>query len=319
MCNSRNLEKPVNRDPADIFRLHRILLLLITIVLLSACGPNYDAILKQQLETAKSQLDSRETDLSNGSMLNAEILKSYVSRIREIRPDMLAAINILGKEATTTGRLYSDLIERYNNIKSSSKDAEKLIPEVDSLIKASSYDFFNDSLVDPLNVLADLSEKKLPRISVMSKEREADYNAAKSYGTGEQLVGNPTYGSWQGSGGTSFWEWYGMYAMFSNLMGGGRIGYNDWNRNRPYSNYQDRIVDRYNYGHKRDKQSTYRKSAKYKSTSGRKSSSFSRGGGVAKASPRTASRASGSRMSSSNYSGNLRRSSSYSGGFRGGK
>jgi len=292
---------------------------LISIMLLSACGPNYDAILVQQLETAKSQLESRKNDLSNGSMLNAEMLKSYVSRVREIRPDMASAINILSKEATPTGRIYSDLTERYNKIKSSSKDAEKLIPEVDSLIKASSYDFFNDSLVDPLNVLADLSEKQLPRISVMSKEREAEYNAAKSYGTGEQLVGNPSYGSWQGSGGTSFWEWYGMYAMFSNVMGGGRIGYNDWNRNRPYSHYQDRIVDRYDYGHKRDKQSTYRKSAKYKSTSGRKTSSFSRGGGVAKAQPRATRTASSSRSSSGNYSGNLRKSSSYSGGFRRGK
>ncbi len=300
--------------------LNRILLLLITVVLLSACGPNYDAILKQQLETVRSQLDSRKNDLSNGSMLNAEMLKSYATRVRDIRPDMSAVINILSKEATTTGRIYTDLEERYNKIKNSSKDAEQLIPDVDSLIKASSYDFFNDSLVDPLNVLADLSEKNLPRIAVMSKEREAEYNAAKSYGTGEQLVGNPSYGSWQGSGGTSFWEWYGMYAMFSNLMGGGRIGYNDWNQNRPYSNYQDRIVDRYDYGYKRNRQSTYRKSAKYKSTSGRKTSSFSRGGGVSKTQPRASSRMiSTSRPSSSKYSGNLRKSSSYSRGFRGGK
>ena len=43
---------------------------------------------------------------------------------------------------------------------------------------------------------------------------------------GYQYVGNPQYGSWGGGG---FWQFYGQYALMSNLMGGGwRVGRGDW-------------------------------------------------------------------------------------------
>ncbi len=61
---------------------------------------------------------------------------------------------------------------------------------------------------------------------------------------GYQYVGNPSYGRWrQDSSGGSFWEFYGKYALMSNLMnwaGGGlyRRDYDTYNNyrqsNRPY-------------------------------------------------------------------------------------
>ena len=299
----------------------RCFLLLSMLFLLTACGPNLEDILAEKLSSVESQLEDRKNDLQRGAMFNAELLKSYARQVAQIRPDMATAIGLLEKEAGVDGRLYQDLQQRYQFIKSSKEPAENLVFKADDLIKATSYDFFNDALVDPVNVLADLSNEKLPRVSVMSKSREAEYNDAKNYGSGQQLVGNPAYGQWMNSGGTSIWEWYGMYALFSNLMGGNRIFYNDWNRYRPYSHYQDRILDRYDYGYQRGTQSTYRKSSKYGSTpGGRKTSSYSRGSGVAKASTKSSSSSShSSPYKSSSYSGNLRKSSSYSSGFRGGK
>lgn len=60
---------------------------------------------------------------------------------------------------------------------------------------------------------------------------------------GYHYTGNPQYGRWTNRGGSSFWEFYGQYAMMQNLMGWGgrtvyRTDYDDYrtsqNRGRPY-------------------------------------------------------------------------------------
>jgi len=43
-------------------------------------------------------------------------------------------------------------------------------------------------------------------------------------------TGSNQYGEWRrNSSGTSFWHYYGMYSLMSNLMGPSRYSYNDWN------------------------------------------------------------------------------------------
>ena len=58
-----------------------------------------------------------------------------------------------------------------------------------------------------------------------------------------QYVGNPQYGQWSNNGGSSFWEFYGKYAMMSSLFNMmspiNRGSYDDYSRNyrntnRPY-------------------------------------------------------------------------------------
>jgi hypothetical protein len=54
---------------------------------------------------------------------------------------------------------------------------------------------------------------------------------------GMAYVGNPKYGHWQaGTGGTSFWAFYGQYAFFSSLLGLGHPGYSrmEWDEYRTY-------------------------------------------------------------------------------------
>ena len=51
---------------------------------------------------------------------------------------------------------------------------------------------------------------------------------------GYEYVGDSRYGNWQqDSGGSSFWAFYGKYALMSHLLGGSRIF------RRDYSTYQD--------------------------------------------------------------------------------
>ena len=61
---------------------------------------------------------------------------------------------------------------------------------------------------------------------------------------GYHYVGNPSYGRWTDRGGTSFWEFYGQYALMSHLLGWGggfgmsRYDYDDYRSyrrdQRPY-------------------------------------------------------------------------------------
>jgi hypothetical protein len=47
---------------------------------------------------------------------------------------------------------------------------------------------------------------------------------------GMAYVGNPKYGNWKNDGnGGSFWEFYGRYRLFSDLLGPDRYYRNDWN------------------------------------------------------------------------------------------
>lgn len=67
---------------------------------------------------------------------------------------------------------------------------------------------------------------------VASKTRDGRMtDVRQAHPPGYQYVGNPQYGSW-GAGG--FWQFYGQYALMSHLMGGWRVGrddYTDYRRN----------------------------------------------------------------------------------------
>jgi len=61
-----------------------------------------------------------------------------------------------------------------------------------------------------------------------------------AYPAGYQYVGNSQYGSWGGGG---FWQFYGQYAFMSSMLGGHRIGRNDYDGYR-----RDRERGRPHYG-----------------------------------------------------------------------
>lgn len=294
------------------------------LLIVSGCGDNANTILTQKITEADSRLDTLKNALDGNQIRNAVILREYAQILTSEKPDLNRLITSLSSEASSEGRQYQLLANRMNDVKKLRRqfgNPNELIPEVEGIIKASDPAVFNDALVDPINVIADMSEGKLPRIGVLPKDEEKKFNSVNDYGAGSQLVGNPAYGYWNQSGGTSFWEWYGMYAMFSSLMGGNRVYHNDWNRGRPYSYYQDYGMDYYGSNRYRNKYgSTYQKSSSpgssrpttSKTYSGtKKGSSYSKGSGITKkASTRT---------KKSGYSGTLRKSSYSSRSFRGGK
>lgn len=323
----------------------RLICAILILLLLSGCEDPNRAAAIERIAQADQRLDALRSAIENGEVRNAALVERYARGIKREQPKMAAIADIMAKDATTEGALFKHLQTRLDEVKKMQQvhsEPKALLMESESLLRAMAIPAYNSALTDTVNALADISNGTLPRVSSMSKEEEALVNDASDYGAGSQLVGNPAYGQWnQSSGGTSFWAWYGMYSMFSNLAGGGRsILYNDWDRHRPYSHYQDRGVHQYGSQKSRQRASSYQKSnTKSYQSSSRKGSTYAKGSGVKArntsgyvasksmgqygGSSKNSSYGSGSKSSSygsgsknSSY-GSGSKSSSYGGSFRG--
>jgi hypothetical protein len=62
------------------------------------------------------------------------------------------------------------------------------------------------------------------------------------------LVGNAQYGSWITQGGINFWQWYGAYALFRDVLGRRSWEYDRWRRDQyraPYGSSNKSFWDRF--------------------------------------------------------------------------
>lgn len=230
-------------------KMKRLSLTFITLLLfLTGCGDPVKEQIQQQLPVTEQRIEQLANALQNGQIRNANLIKQYADKVAQLKPDLLPLINEFKKEATTKAPMYLALVDRLNTVKNQPqmfKNNQAIFDELLNIYQAADPVLYSDALSDPLNVLADMSDGKLPRVNSLSKAQSKRANNAQDFGTGEQLVGNPSYGHWStGSNGTSFWAWYGMYSMFGNLMGR-PVYYNDWGRSRNYSYYNDYGRSRY--------------------------------------------------------------------------
>lgn len=231
----------------QIIRHIFVLLLLLGV---SACSDPLDAKIENQIHFSQAQIKKLARRLDNGQVRNANLIKQYAIHLKKQKPDMQTIVNEMARDATTSGPLYTSLLDRFESAAQQPQlfqSKEERLAELENIYQAATPELYNDALSDPLNVLADLSEGELPRVNSVSQAASLQANQAQDFGAGSQLIGNPSYGQWStGSNGMSFWEWYGMYSLFSNVAGGfGRVNYNDWAGRRNYSYYND--YGRYRY------------------------------------------------------------------------
>ncbi len=226
------------------------LLLLITITALSlfGCGDPVKEQIEQQLPITEQRVAQLGEALNNGQIRNANLINQYADKVVTKKANLTPLINEFRKDASVDGPMYKALLDRVNTVKTQPQMFESSQAQYNELLniyQAADPVLYSDALSDPLNVLADMSDGQLPRINSLSKSQSQQANNAQDFGTGEQLIGNPNYGSWQtGSNGMSFWAWYGMYSMMGDLFGR-RTYYNDWGRHRNYSYYNDYGRTRY--------------------------------------------------------------------------
>lgn len=230
-----------------LMRVLASILCLAVMLSLTGCGDDRPEKIEKYQQLTEQRLTTLSTMLDDGQLRNANLLKQYSTLLKQQKPDFAPLLDELAKDSGTQGPMYSSLKRRLEESKNPANfaDLDQQLAEAENLYQAADPSLYNDMLSDPVNVVADMSEGKLARVNAISREAAALANSAEDFGPGSQLVGNPSYGSWQtDSSGMSFWAWYGMYSMFSNAFNR-PIYYDRWSGNRGYSYYND--VGRYRY------------------------------------------------------------------------
>ena len=285
---------------------------ILAVLVLSGCGNRFEEQLRANHKIVEANVQNLKNQLDNKQLTNALLITKYADKIKQIKPDYADVANLMAKEGTSKSAAFLSLNKRLANVNLSPTDTESAnfnMQELQLINTAADVYEFNNGLADVVNTLASLSEGKLSVIDVPASQMASAQQT-------NALVGNPSYGNWkQDSGGRSFWEWYGMYSLFSNVLGG-RSYYNSWSSRPNYSYYGSYGRNRWgsstdvnrNYNLSQRHPSKYNKpSAATKSryaTSSSRSSSY--GGSSTKS-----SRSSKSGNRSSSY-GSSSRSSSYS-------
>jgi len=226
----------------------KLLLVFCLSFLVVGCGDERPARLQSNIQRADYLLNNLGKNLQANALRNAIILREYATLLGDDKPQLKPLLAQLSRDATPSGPMFQALQQRLKTVKEEPLvlgDIEAQLRETENLIEASDPNLFNDALSDPINVIADMSDGQLARVNAISKQRSLQANSAEDTGAGSQLVGNPSYGNWQtGSNGGSFWQWYGMYAMFSALSPR-PIYYDRWSSRRDYSYYNDYGRNRY--------------------------------------------------------------------------
>lgn len=213
-----------------------VILIIISLFVLNGCGGNrYAEEVQASHKTLSNNINNLKFSLAGEELVNAIIARDYADRLARSSPQLANIAQILKKDTTADGAAFQNLLKRSQavNLNPETEQAYRTATtEVFKLITLSDPIIFNESLIDIVNTLADLSNGSLPRINI-PKTTSATETPPGSY-----LVGNSNYGNWQqNSSGSSFWVWYGQYALFRDLLGrGGSIGMGRW-YNQPRNSY----------------------------------------------------------------------------------
>jgi hypothetical protein len=247
--------------PMSMLTIRRFFTVVTLLFLVSACTSKEEQIakaVKQQAQATEQALKQLEQAMGDNRIRNATVLTRYAESIASSNPELRPLAEQLATDATTAGPMYKNLFIRFEEAKNNPAafvNWQERVNELQAISEGAQLSLFNDALSDPINVLADMSGGTLGRVNSMSREAEIRANNVDNAGPGSQLVGNPNYGNWQtNSSGMSFWAWYGMYSMFSNVMGYNNYRYDSWGRGRGYSYYNDYGRSRYSSPKQRLKQ-----------------------------------------------------------------
>lgn len=225
------------------------LLVSVCVSLLAGCGESPSDVVAREKTRVGGKIAELGRMIDSGRLTNVRVMETYANVVGAERPELAKLVDELRKEATTKGLKFTNLGARLQAVDAKPRSEEEANRAFDDIVRieaAADPVVFNDSLVDVLNVLADLSGGKLARMEGAASEKPSER------GAGSHLVGNPAYGRWQrDSAGGSFWAWYGAYALFRDVFWRpGRYYYNDWYPSRGWSYYGD--VGRHYYGTRTD-------------------------------------------------------------------
>ncbi|MFT6072590.1 MAG: hypothetical protein ACJARD_001682 [Alphaproteobacteria bacterium] len=290
-------------------RIHLYVTICVLSIFLSGCGDSAQDKVDRLKPIIEKNFQILDDKIKSKTLRNVQILDQYARQAQEIEPELSDLINILAVDATIENPNLKTFKERFKNLDSLQTSKEKAI-ELMALQNATTPDIYNETLLDTINVLAGLTGGKLPAFDSDSKQT--------SQTAGTYLVGNPSYGHWGSSGGSSIWTWYAGYRMFG-VLSGNQHYYHRWYHNRPWSYYHDHGRSMYG-GTRTNQQYTQMRTQndraikQYGQRTGRHSSAYAK-----KTNTRFTPSSVTKRTQSSSYVASQRRGSSRSRGSFGGK
>ncbi|MDQ6993063.1 MAG: hypothetical protein Q9M31_06270 [Mariprofundus sp.] len=233
------------RKKAGVMKMYMLtkFILISLLFSLASCSDNADDLrINDDINQVAMQLDDLTASLNRGVLNNAAILKIYAAKLKVQKPAYGALMDQFAQRATGDNPTISDFEKRFQQAIVAPRDTQSekkaLLISFKTLKAGTDKQMYDDSLLDLINTIADLSDGQLSRVE--TPRRAAGELPAS------QLVGNPQYGHWQQeSGGQSFWAWYGQYALLSSLLGGNRYSYGNWSNHRGWSHYNDYGRSRY--------------------------------------------------------------------------
>jgi len=245
--------------------IRRFSFLYLLVLLLSACGGNpYADKVQAQYRQVEQSVAHLNGLLRDKKLSNARIVEVYAGQLSKLKPEFKVVAQALAKDATEKGALFAQIVarlERVNRHPENKQVFEQTSQALMAIDRAAEPVIYNEALLDLINTMAELSGGQLDTLSIPKSNATGEAITAGSY-----LVGNPSYGEYRRDNtGYSAWHWYGQYAFFNNLIGGGRfnrgpIYYDDWNRRRHFSYYHD--YGRNTYGAYRDRQQTQQRNTR---------------------------------------------------------
>jgi len=243
------------------------LFIVFGLVSLTGCTTNQEQLIKelsQKNRVTLSNFKFFEQSVKTKSESNILILNIYAKKAKIVAPDFSDAIDLIAKEGTLEGTQIRGFKQRLLNVGTwiskvkanpSVVDENAFYKQFNELQAIQGFvGDYNNILIDSINVIAGLTNGKLGKLESPERRKGASEVAGSEY------IGNPSFGHWRNdTSGNSFWEWYGMYSMFSHLTS--PIYRSSWYSNYGGYSYYDRMG--YNYqprSYQRERSSYYRQS-----------------------------------------------------------
>ncbi len=220
---------------------------LLLVLALGSCGESIEEKVTARHKVVAGELDQLGKAIDRGRIRNAGLIRAYVKIVAKDQPDVAEVARQLAKEGTRDALAFKALGDRLAKVNLKPADERAGNESMDQLRRleaAADPSVYDDSLIDVVNVLADLSQGKLARLNVPETEKTSKQGAAS------HLVGNPAYGQWRSGPSGLTWFFLGRYSSFGGGFYGRPYGYDSWYRGRGWSYYND--VGRNYYGSRAD-------------------------------------------------------------------
>ena len=190
--------------------------------------------IEKNLPVAEMQIANLNDQLKNDQLKNAVKLKTYLATLGNGSHEHAAVGAEFIKETKPNSPSIQAFKNRLDDVRYAEKQGTTEAAELEAILLGTKPEVFNESFIDILNTVSDLTANTVPRVAMPgNKAAGADLY---TNGAGAHLVGNERFGHWANTGGDKTWVWQGLLAG-SALYGACK--FSQWSKRRGWSYYND--------------------------------------------------------------------------------